>query len=130
MGRGGSLTTALLALAGLFWLISFGAIRDFVWADLRAGLVNPRGLSRATRCLIWLGFGLLFAMLGVVLNYDHWRTLSPLVAMTTGPAGRGALLPIAVVPLTLFLLAVAWSFALAGALHSHWLIRLSVLALF
>jgi hypothetical protein len=34
------------------------------------------------------------------------------------------------VPVTLFVLTMAWTFALAGALHSHWLLRLIVLGLY
>ncbi|MCZ7570422.1 MAG: hypothetical protein M5U01_17795 [Ardenticatenaceae bacterium] len=120
----------LAVLVGVLWAISFGAVRDFVWADLRTGMIDLRGLSRVTRGLILMGFALLFAMIGVLLFNDLWRTSFPLVPMLVGTPGRGALLPVALVPATLFLLALAWSFALVGALHSHPLVRLGVLLLY
>ena len=118
------------ALLGLLWAISLGAVRDFVWADLRDGLICTRGLSQSTRTLIWLGFGLFAAMLGLLLTNDLLRANFPLVPVLTTLAGRGQMLPVALLPLTLFLLAVAWSFALAGALHSHPALRLGLLLLY
>lgn len=122
--------TTLAAIIAVLWAISFGAVRDFVWADLRAGMIDLRGLSRVTRGLVLMGFALLFAMIGVLLFNDLWRHRFPLVPMLVATPGRGALLPVALVPATLFLLAMAWSFALTGALHSHLVIRLGVLFLY
>lgn len=118
------------ALLGLLWAISLGAVRDFVWADLREGLISTRGLSHSTRTLVWLGFGLFTAMLGLLLGNDLLRANFPLVPVLTTLAGRGQMLPVALLPLTLFLLAMAWSFALAGALHSHPALRLGLLLLY
>ena len=128
-------TRATLAAAiGLLWAVSFGAVRDFVWADLREGMLRLDGHSRVTRGLVWLGFALLFGMVGALLFNDIWRLLFPLLPLTgsgaAGWAGRGALLPVALIPVTLFLFAVAWSFVLAGALHSHPAIRLLALLLY
>lgn len=122
--------TTLAALVAVLWAISFGAVRDFVWADLRTGMIDLRGLSRVTRGLVLMGFALLFATIGVLLFNDLWRERFSLVPMSVATPGRGALLPVALVPATLFLLAVAWSFALTGALHSHAVIRLGVLLLY
>lgn len=122
--------TTLLVVIGLLWAISFGAVRDFVWGDLRQGLIQLRGLSRVTRGLVWLGFALLFAMVGALLFNDFWRELFPLISATNVRAGRGALMPIALVPVTLFCISVAWTFLLTGALHSHWSIRLLTLLLY
>lgn len=118
------------ALVGLLVAVSFGAVRDFVWADLRAGLVDLRGLSRVTRVLVWAGFGLLFAMVGALLFNDFLRAQFPLMPMTRTLPGRGELLPLALVPATVFMIAVAWAFSLAGALHSHPAIRLGALVLY
>lgn len=120
----------IVAAIALLWAVSFGAVRQFVWADLRAGLIDLRGLPWTTRVLIWLGFASLLAMAAGLLFNDLWRSESPLLARTSGTPGRGALLPVALVPATLFLLAMAWSFALTGALHSHPTIRLAVLVLY
>ncbi len=120
----------LIALLGFLWAISFGALRDFVWADIREGLIDLRGLSRPTRALAWIGFGLLGLMLIAILFNDFWRASSPLLTLTEPLPGRGRMLPVAVLPATLFLLSVAWAFLLAGALRSHILIRLGVLFLF
>ncbi len=35
-------------LARLTWDISFGALRDFVWVDLRNGMVSLKGMSLGT----------------------------------------------------------------------------------
>ncbi len=124
---------SLAALVGLLWAISFGAVRDFVWADLRDGMMDLRGLSRITRAIILSGFGLLFGMLLVLLANDFLRDRFSLIALPDSfifAPGRGMMLPVPLVPLTLFLIAAAWSFALAGAIHSHLAIRLSVLAFF
>ncbi|MGQ9903082.1 MAG: hypothetical protein ACUVRU_01840 [Anaerolineae bacterium] len=118
------------ALLGLIWALTFGAVRDFVWADLKAGLIDLRGLSRVTRGLILFGFALMALMIGLLLFNDFWRASADLVPLTNSLAGRGTLAPLSLLPATLFLLAMAWSFALAGALHSHWAIRLGVVSLF
>ncbi len=123
----------LAALFGLLWSISAGALRDFVWKDLREGMMSLRGLSRATRSLIWLGFGLLVVMVGALLFNDYFRSQSELIPLPNSSlyaAGRGMLLPTGLLPLTLFIIAVAWSFALAGALHSHPIARLVILLLY
>lgn len=125
--------TTLAALAGLAWALSFGAVRDFVWTDLREGMMNTRGLSHTVRALVWAGFGLLGVMVGALLFNDLWRALSPLIALehvSSSTVGRGALLPAALVPATLFMIVLAWSFMLAGVLHSHPALRVVALALY
>ncbi|HYN90176.1 MAG TPA: hypothetical protein VER55_16695 [Ardenticatenaceae bacterium] len=130
LGRIRPTRTTLSVVVGLLWALSFGAVRDFVWADLREGLIDLRGLSRVTRGLAWLGFALLFAMVAALLLNDLWRALSPLIASLNAPTGRGQFLPVALVPATLFLVAIGWSFLLTGALHSHPAIRLVILVIY
>jgi hypothetical protein len=101
-----------------------------VWADLRAGLLDLRGFSPATRSLVVIGFGLLFLMVGVLLNNEPLRRTSGLIPMTVGTPGRGSLVPTLLLPLSMFLLSMAWSFVLAGALHSHRAICVGVLLLY
>src|SRR5690242_12403834 len=91
----------LVALLGLLWAVTFGAVRDFVWADIRAGLIDLRGLTRSTRALVWFGFILLALMVAALLFNDVWRATSPLIAEVNGVPGRGALLPSALLPVTL-----------------------------
>jgi hypothetical protein len=125
--------TAVAAVVGVLWAISFGAVRDFVWGDLRHGMMDLRGLSRLTRSIVLFGFSLLFGMLVVLLMNDFLRDQFSLIAMPNSSIfapGRGIMLPVPLVPLTLFLIAIAWSFILAGALHSHLIIRLAVLAFY
>lgn len=123
---------AVAAVVGLAWALSFGAVRNFVWADLREGMIDLRGLARSTRALVWLGFALLGVMTCALLFNDVWRAVSPLAALTSSlsTVGRGSMLPVALVPVTLFLLATAWAFALTGALHARRRIRLAVLGLY
>ncbi len=117
------------ALVGLLWDISFGGIREFVWADLRSGLIDLRGLSRMTRLVVLVGFGLVLFMVGVLLYNDVWRNTFDLIPQTNGTPGRGSLIPAGLVPTTMFLISTAWSFCLTGALHTRRLIRLAVLGL-
>lgn len=111
------------------WSVAFEAIRDFVWADLREGILDLRGLGSATRALVWLGFGLMLLVIVAILQADAWRQAFPLVPLTQGLAGRGRLVPEALIPVTYFLLSLAWAFVLAGALRSRRAIRLGILAL-
>jgi len=123
----------LAALVGLLWAISFGAVRDFIWADLRDGMMDLRGLSRLTRAIILSGFALLFGAVLVLLANDFLRDRFSLIALPDSfifAPGRGLMLPVPLVPLTLFLIAVAWSLALTGAIHAHLAIRLGVLVFF
>jgi hypothetical protein len=120
----------LTTLIGLLWAVTFGGIRDFVWADLKEGSISLKGLSLSVRGLVILGFALLFAMIGVLLFNDLWRGLFPLLPALNGVTGRGSLVPAALLPLTLFMFTLAWSFALVGALYSHWAVRLGVLILY
>lgn len=111
------------------WLVSVDALKDFVWADIREGVLDLRGLGAPLRALVWLGFGLLLLVIAAILQGDLWRQEFPLVPLTQGIPGRGRLVPISVIPVTFFLLSLAWSFVLAGALRAHLAIRLSVLGL-
>src|SRR5687767_12786446 len=54
----------------------------------------------------------------------------PLMALRSSVVGRGSLVPVALVPLTLFLVAISWAFALTGALHAHPLIRIGTVLLY
>ncbi len=95
--------------------------------------MDLRGLSRLTRAIILAGFSLLFGTVLVLLINDFLRDRFSLIALPNSflfAPGRGMMLPVPLVPLTLFLIAVAWSFALAGAIHSHIAIRLGVLIFF
>ena len=66
----------LVAVLGFAWAITFGALRDFVWADIRAGMIDLRGFSRATRLIILLGLLLIFSLAGLLLFGNVWRTQS------------------------------------------------------
>ena len=133
-GLGGEVTPA--ASPGQFfstvrfgWAVTVGALRDFVWADLRDGVLDLRGLGSPLRALVWLGFGLLLLVIAAILQGDLWRQAFPLVPLTQGIPGRGRLVPVSVIPVTFFLLSLSWAFVLAGALRSHWVIRLLVIGM-
>lgn len=123
-------TAAVWAAGRLLWDVSLGAVRDFVWGDLRKGLLSLHGLPTTTRVLALLGFGLLIAMTLALLWADVWRTQFALIPLTRGLPGRGTLLPNALVPATWFVMALSWSFWLGGALHSWPLIRIGALLLY
>ncbi|MEW6635904.1 MAG: hypothetical protein AB1425_03725 [Actinomycetota bacterium] len=107
-----------------------GAVRELVWADLRDGVIRVGDLPRPVRGLVWLGFALLFSLLGVLFFDESLRASLPLLSMVGGTSGRGELVPSVLVPLTLFVVAVAWGFMLAGALHVRLTVRLAVLLLY
>lgn len=109
----------LVAVIAALWAMSFGAAREFVWADLRGGLVRTTPLHWVTRALIRVGIVLQLGMVAVLLFTDALRDAFPLIAGTNGTAGRGELVPSVLLPITMFMVAVAWSFLLTGALHSH-----------
>ncbi len=109
--------------------LAFDAVRDFVWADIKDGILDLRGLGSPLRALVWLGFALLLLVIIAILQGDWWRQNFPLVALTQGIPGRGRLVPTAVIPVSFFLLSVAWSFILAGALRARRSIKLGILAL-
>ncbi len=108
-----------VALIGLLWAISFGALRDFVWEDLRGGLIRLHGLTRAVRFQVLLGFLLLLGGVALLLFSDSLRVRFDLFSATLDIPGRGNLIPTALLPVSLLLMALAWSYALAGALHAH-----------
>jgi hypothetical protein len=128
--RARPLRTVPTSTIGLLWRALVRTWRDFVWADLRDGTLSLRGLSLGTRSLIWLGFGLLVTALGATVANDAIRAQVPLTALPNAVSGRGSLAPIALVPATLFLVAISWTFALTGALHAHPAIRLGTVALY
>ncbi|MGE3911300.1 MAG: hypothetical protein AB7K36_18230, partial [Chloroflexota bacterium] len=76
------------------WLVSVDALKDFVWADIREGVLDLRGLGAPLRALVWLGFGLLLLVIAAILQGDLWRQEFPLVPLTQGIPGRGRLVPI------------------------------------
>jgi hypothetical protein len=77
MGIGaGRVRTVPTSLVGLAWRAVVGVWRDFVWADLRDGVLSLRGLSPGTRRAVWLGFGLLVTVLAGLLLTDTLRRWS------------------------------------------------------
>ena len=121
---------AIAGLIGLLWAVSSRALRDFIWADLREGMLDLRALPQNSRRLARAGLIVLGVVIAALLFNDLWRANSPLIALTGGRIFRGQLVPIALLPMTLFLLVVAWSFLLTGALHSHWALRVLFLVLY
>lgn len=106
------------------------AAREFVWADLREGVVRLNGLSRFVQSLVLLGFALLFTMLGILLFNGPLREISPLLPIFSGSAGRGQVIPFILMPVTLFVFSVAWSFMLAGALRARLSVGLGILFMY
>ena len=82
----------------LLWSVTFDAFHDFVWGDLKDGVLDLRGLTLPVRALVWLGFTLLIVMTGAMLVGDTWRQTFDLVPLTQGIPGRGRLVPAAVIP--------------------------------
>lgn len=116
--------TILKALIGFLIAISFGSVRDFVWADLREGILDVRQIPRGARALALAGLALLVFMLGLLLFNDVLREGNTLYALPNTLAGRGMAIPAALMPVILMVLVVGSSFLLLGAMRSHWLLCL------
>ena len=69
-------------------------------------------------------------MVLALLFNDVWRASFSLIAQVNGTPGRGALLPMALLPASLFVLSIAWAFLLTGALHAHPLARVGILVFY
>lgn len=121
---------AIAGLVGLVWTASSSAVRDFIWADVREGMLDLRALPPNSRRLARGALLLLGVIIVALLLNDVWRANSPLIALTGGRVFRGQLLPVGLLPMTLFLLVVSWSFVLVGALHSHWALRVGLLTIY
>ena len=122
---------AVAASFGRSVLATFSdGIRKLVISDLQDGVVRTGDLPRLTRSLVWLGFVLLFVGVGMLFFNEPLREASPLLPMIGGTTGRGELVPFTLIPLTIFILSVAWGFMLAGALHARRVVRFAVLLLY
>ena len=106
------------------------AMKRLVIDDLRPGVVHVGDLPRPARTLAWLGFILVFTGTGMLFFNEPLREAFPLLSMVGGTTGRGELVPFILIPVTIFILSVAWGFMLAGALHSRLLVKLAVLLLY
>ena len=106
------------------------AMRKLVIDDLQPGVVHVGDLPRLTRTLAWLGFILVFAGVAMLFFNEPLREVFPLLPMLGGTTGRGGLVPFVLIPVTIFILSVAWGFMLAGALHAGLIVRLAVLILY
>ncbi len=105
-------------------------MRKLFWADLRPGVVRVGDLPRLTRTLARLGFVLVFLGVGLLFLGEPLRGAFPLLPMIGGTTGRGGLVPYVLIPVTVFVLSVAWAFMLAGAIHTRRVVGLPVLLLY
>lgn len=119
-------------------LAAFGcAVRRFIREELGEGTISFDGLSWTTRLLILTGFALLGAAIFALIANELLRTLIPPLTVPPSsssiappPIGRGAVLPVVLMPATLLLLSISWSFILAGGLHARPIVRLGTLFLY
>jgi hypothetical protein len=114
----------------LLWTTPVAVFNEFVLTDLREGQMELHGLGWVSRQLIRLGLAVNLGMLLVLLNAERLRhafDLRPALVLTPG---RGALIPTILFPLSLFLLSLAWSYALTGAGSAHRLVRTGILVLY
>ena len=117
----------IVVLGAFLFAVTFGAARDFVWADLRGGAVRTKGLPAPVRTIVWLGFGVLAAMVVAILFGDALRRWTDLEASANGTVGRGTLVPTALVPATMFVLALGVGLLITGSLHLRWPFRVTAL---
>jgi hypothetical protein len=106
------------------------AFVEFVWADLRDGMIDLRGLSVGLQATILLGCAVVALCLGLLTQAPALRAAFPLYTSVVPAPGRGLQIPLVLFPLSLFLLTLAWAYLLSGARRAHWLIRLGIFALY
>lgn len=98
---------------------TLGTAGHLVWSDVRAGLLRVAGLTPAARALARVGFVIVLALLGALLLGDPMRHTSELLSSAVSGPGRASTAPVMLLPLVLFVLTLAWSYLLAGAVHAH-----------
>lgn len=99
---------------------------EFLWKALRAGAVRLRGLSGGMQATIVVSTLLLLATTVSFAAPGILRESSHLLVVPDG-AGRGTLVPSALVPITFALLTIGAALALGGALHATLPARLGIL---
>ena len=114
----------------MLWATLGATLSEFVWRDIRDGMINLRDFARPLRVTVWLGFSLLVLCLLLLTQVTTIRAAFPLFTSTTPVPGRGIQIPLPLFPLSALLLSVAWAYILAGAHHSHWAIRVGVALLY
>lgn len=107
----------IFLIIGVVLLVASGAMREFVWADLRAGVLRFSDLTRSAKFLVFLMLGCLLALTIGMVFHEYWRTTFDLVSARGGTPGRGTLVAKPLLPVTLFLIGLATAVALTGALH-------------
>ncbi len=117
------------AVRALLRDLGTGLVRHFVWGELHEGGLELRGLDRNVRALAWFGLSMLVATIAALIFADSLRSACDLILLSSDPP-RGQLAPTLLFPFTLFMLIVAWTFALCGSLHAHFAIRWATLVLF
>lgn len=107
----------------------FEGFNRFILSDLREGKLSLQGLPYPTVTVAVAGFIILFAGIGLTLFMPAIRQQSPLLNIIID-SGPPTYVPAAMIPITIFLLAAAWGFLLAGAIRSNIWMRLLILTLF
>jgi hypothetical protein len=120
----------ILLIVGLVLLVASGAMREFVWADLRSGVISFNGLTRSTRILVFLVLGFLAALTVGLVFHEFWRTTFDLATTRGGTPGRGTLVSKPLLPVSLFLLGLATAVALTGALHVRRPLRIAAVLVY
>ncbi|HLF89523.1 MAG TPA: hypothetical protein VI451_11290, partial [Anaerolineales bacterium] len=113
------------------WMILRRGWHLLVWEDVRAGTINLAGMPRSFRALMRLGIWLTVLLLISMIFSEGWRVVSPLQPLIFyNDHLAGLFVPELLVPVVFGLLAIAWAYLLAGALHAPWFAKLLVLFLF
>jgi hypothetical protein len=114
----------------LLWTTPVAVFNEFVLSDLREGQIDLHSLGWVSRRLVRLGLAINLGMLFVLLNHERLRLAFDLRPALVFTPGRGALIPTVLFPLSLFLLSLAWAYALTGAGSAHRLVQAGVLVLY
>ena len=92
---------------------------------MREGRLTLEGVSLGVRALATLGLVALFALVASMLLGDLWRRGDLVATGTDFASGRVRFVPVALVPVSLFGMHLAWLMVLSGALFAWWPVRIA-----
>jgi hypothetical protein len=104
--------------------------QNFVAGDLESGVIRVRGLGAPMATLVVASSAVFFALIGIFLTNQTWRSRYALVSLGREVPGRGSFVPAAAVMPTYFLLAFSLALVLAGAAHIVWWARIAVVTIY
>lgn len=118
------------ALLLTLWQIAMTGANGLLWQSVRESTIDVRRLRASVRLLTVTGIAAVLLMLVSLLFSDAIRQGSDLVALREAVGTRGLMVPVAIIPLTILGVTLAWAYLLTGTHHLRWPFRLGILLLY